>query len=130
MSLKTVDFPMEKAAFDEKSDLSAAEVEEVVRSTGSVLTDGDVQVAALHYVDPSRFGDSLAAQALTASYGVKIVPENVSVHRARSGRRGGPGLCRGNHPLHRRSRHRSGPRRIRATPGEMRLAWPRRSPIG
>jgi murein DD-endopeptidase MepM/ murein hydrolase activator NlpD len=79
MSLKTVDFPMERAAFDERSDLSAAEVEKVVRSTGAVLTDGDVQVAALHYVDPSRFGDSLAAQALTASYGVKIVPENVSV---------------------------------------------------
>jgi len=79
MSLKSLDFPMEKAAFDEKSDLSAAEVEEVVRSTGSVLTEGDIQVAALHYVDPSRFGDALAAQALTASYGVKIVPENVSV---------------------------------------------------
>ncbi|PSJ54904.1 M23 family metallopeptidase [Pseudaminobacter soli (ex Li et al. 2025)] len=79
MSLKTVDFPMETAAFDEKSDLSADEVEEVVRTTGAILTDGDVQVAALHYVDPERFGDSLATQALTGSYGVRIVPENVSV---------------------------------------------------
>jgi len=79
MSLKSVDFPIEKAAFDEKSDLTVAEVEEVVRSTASGLTDGDIQVAALHYVDPQRFGDSLAAQALTASYGVRIVPENVSV---------------------------------------------------
>ena len=80
MSLKTVDFPIETAAYDEKSGLSADEVEEVVRNTGSILTaDGDVQVAALHYVDPQRFGDSLAAQAITASYGVKIVPENVSV---------------------------------------------------
>ncbi|MDH6235170.1 murein DD-endopeptidase MepM/ murein hydrolase activator NlpD [Mesorhizobium soli] len=79
MSLKTVDFPMESAAFDEKSDLSADEVEEVVRTTGAILTDGDVQVAALHYVDPERFGDSLATQALTGSYGVRIVPENVSV---------------------------------------------------
>ncbi|MCV3238509.1 M23 family metallopeptidase [Mesorhizobium sp. ZC-5] len=80
MSLKTVDFPIDTAAYDEKSGLSADEVEEVVRNTGSILTaDGDVQVAALHYVDPQRFGDSLAAQAITASYGVKIVPENVSV---------------------------------------------------
>src|SRR5262249_30427087 len=52
MSLKTVDFPIETAAFDEKSDLSADEVEQVVRTTGAALTDGDVQVAALHYVDP------------------------------------------------------------------------------
>lgn len=79
MSLKTVDFPMDSAAFDEKSDLSADEVEEVVRTTGAILTDGDVQVASLHYVDPERFGDSLATQALAGSYGVRIVPENVSV---------------------------------------------------
>ena len=34
MSLKTVDFPIETAAFDEKSGLSADEVEKVVRETG------------------------------------------------------------------------------------------------
>ena len=79
MSLKTVDFPLETAAFDEKTGLSADEVEQVVRSTGAVLTEGAVQVAALHYVDPQRFGDTLAAQTLTATYGVKIVEENVSV---------------------------------------------------
>jgi murein DD-endopeptidase MepM/ murein hydrolase activator NlpD len=80
MSLKTVDFPIETAAYDQRSGLSADEVEQVVRNTGSILTaDGDVQVAALHYVDPQRFGDSLAAQAITASYGIKIVPENLSV---------------------------------------------------
>lgn len=78
MSLKTVDFPFETAAFDEQSALSADEVETVVRNTGAILTDGDVQVAALHYVDPERFGESLATQAL-ATYGVKIVQENVSV---------------------------------------------------
>ncbi|NGO51550.1 M23 family metallopeptidase [Allomesorhizobium camelthorni] len=79
MSLKTVDFPIETAAFDGRSGLSAKEVEQVVRETGSILTDGAIQVAALHYVDPQRFGDSLATQTLTASYGVRIVPENVSV---------------------------------------------------
>lgn len=80
MSLKTVDFPMETAAFDEKSGLSADEVEQVVRTTGAILTDGDVQVAALHYIDPQRFGTaSIATDVLSGSYGVKIVPENVSV---------------------------------------------------
>ncbi|MGI6856900.1 M23 family metallopeptidase [Mesorhizobium sp. 1B3] len=88
MSLKTVDFPFETAAFDEQSALSADEVEAVVRNTGAILTDGDVQVAALHYVDPERFGESLATQAL-ATYGVKIVQENVSVTPRSSGDQAG-----------------------------------------
>lgn len=78
MSLKTIDFPIGTAAFDEKSDLSADEVEKVVREAGAGLSEGAIQVAALHYVDPQRFGDQLA-QSLAGSYGVKIVPENVSV---------------------------------------------------
>ena len=78
MSLKTMDFPMETAAFDEKSDLSADEVENVVREAGAKLDDGAIQVAALHYVDPQRFGDQFA-QPIASSYDVRIVPENVSV---------------------------------------------------
>ncbi|MGX9118764.1 M23 family metallopeptidase [Mesorhizobium sp. BHbsci] len=78
MSLKTVDFPIEKAAFDEKSDLSADEVEKVVRQAGTGLSDGAVQVASLHYVDPQRFGDAFA-ESMAGSYDVRIVPENVSV---------------------------------------------------
>lgn len=78
MSLKTVDFPVETAAFDEKSDLSADEVEKVVREAGTDLSDGAVQVASLHYVDPQQFGDAFA-ESMAGSYEVKIVPENVSV---------------------------------------------------
>jgi murein DD-endopeptidase MepM/ murein hydrolase activator NlpD len=79
--LRTLPFPVETAAFDAGSDLSADEVEQVVRHTGAILTDGDVQVAALHYVDPQRFGETFATQAF-ASFGVRIVQENVSVaHR-------------------------------------------------
>lgn len=82
VSLETVDFPIETAAFDETSSLSPDEVEEVVRTTGAILTDGEVQLAALHYVDPLRFGESAATATLTQSYGVRIVQENVSVaHR-------------------------------------------------
>jgi murein DD-endopeptidase MepM/ murein hydrolase activator NlpD len=79
VSLRTVDFPIETAAFDERIALSADEVEAVVRNTGAILTDGAVQVAALHYVDPLRFGETLSTQTLGASYGVRIVQENVSV---------------------------------------------------
>ncbi|WP_027038185.1 MULTISPECIES: M23 family metallopeptidase [Mesorhizobium] len=78
MSLKTVDFPIETASFDEKSDLSADEVEKVVREAGTDLSDGAVQVASLHYVDPQRFGEAFA-ESMAGSYDVKIVPENVSV---------------------------------------------------
>lgn len=79
VSLRTVDFPTGTSAFDEKVELSADEVEEVVRVTAPILTDGDVQVASLHYVDPQRFGDTLTPETILASYGVRIVPENVSV---------------------------------------------------
>ncbi|XJN87018.1 M23 family metallopeptidase [Mesorhizobium terrae] len=78
MSLKTVDFPIATAAFDEKSDLSTDEVEKVVRQASADLGEGAVQVAALHYVDPQRFGDQLS-QSIAGAYDVKIVPENVSV---------------------------------------------------
>jgi murein DD-endopeptidase MepM/ murein hydrolase activator NlpD len=79
VSLKTIDFPVETANFDETSELSVDEVEEVVRETADVLTDGAVQVAALHYVDPQRFGQPFGLDALGVPYGVKIVQENVSV---------------------------------------------------
>lgn len=81
VSLRTIDFPLETAQFDERSSLSADEVENVVRNTGAILTDGDVQVAALHYIDPQRFGgaqDALSTLTLGSSYGIRIVQENVS----------------------------------------------------
>src|SRR5690606_1800794 len=81
VSLRTIDFPMDTAEFDERSALSADEVETVVRNTGAILTDGDIQVAALHYIDPQRFGGAEAALSsltLGGSYGIRIVPENVS----------------------------------------------------
>ena len=105
MSIKTIDFPMETAAFDEKSGLSADEVEEVVRSTASVLTDGAVQVAALHYVDPLRFGTSDAEQAVNAPYGARIVEENVSVAPRAPADQDTHRLRRRHHPLHRRPQH-------------------------
>ena len=76
--LHTVPFPVEETAFDGNAGLSAEEVEQVVRNTGAILTDGDVQVAALHYVDPQRFGETLATQAL-ANFSARVVQENVSV---------------------------------------------------
>lgn len=79
ISLRVVDFPLNSANFDAANNLSVDEVEKVVRDTGSLLTDGDVQVASLHYVDPARFGSNDSSYSLSPPLGVKITQENVSV---------------------------------------------------
>lgn len=80
ISLRTIDFPVNAGNYDSASDLTSDEVEKVVRSTGQLLTDGDVQIASLHYVDPLRFGNSGdSPYTLTQPLGVRITQENVSV---------------------------------------------------
>ena len=44
-----------------------------------MLTEGDVQVASLHYIDPLRFGASGTDFELSSPLGVKVVQENVTV---------------------------------------------------
>ncbi|EKF17513.1 M23 family metallopeptidase [Nitratireductor pacificus] len=78
VSLKSADFPLDSDDFNPSPSLTTEEVEVMVRNTGAILTDGDVQVASLHYVDPQRFGETLSTQALSA-FGARVVPENVSV---------------------------------------------------
>ncbi|WP_367717822.1 M23 family metallopeptidase [Nitratireductor sp. GISD-1A_MAKvit] len=78
VSLKSLDFPLHSSDFSNARSLETEEVEIAVRNTGAILTDGDVQVAALHYVDPQRFGDTLSTQALSA-FSARVIPENVSI---------------------------------------------------
>ncbi len=80
VSLRTLDFPLATAQYDPSDDLSVDEVEEVVRNTGALLTDGAIQVASLHYVDPLRFGTADDdPYNLRNPLAVKIIQENVSV---------------------------------------------------
>ncbi len=79
VSLKTVAFPASGATFEQSANLSLEEVEEAVRISGTALTEGDVQVASLHYLDPLRFGNGAGDFSLGTELGVKIVQENVSV---------------------------------------------------
>lgn len=79
VSLQVADFPLASATFDASNDLTVDEVEKVVRDTGVLLTDGDVQVASLHYVDPARFGVTDSSFSLSPALGVKITQENVTV---------------------------------------------------
>jgi murein DD-endopeptidase MepM/ murein hydrolase activator NlpD len=79
VSIETVEFPDDLAAFDETVRLSANEVEEVVRTTAAELPEGAVQVASLHYLDPQRFGADLGPGGLAANIAARILHENVSV---------------------------------------------------
>ena len=79
VSLKTTAFDASALKFDSSNSLSLEEVEEAVRISGATLTEGDVQVASLHYLDPLRFGSSGTSFELDAPAGVTIVQENVSV---------------------------------------------------
>ncbi len=55
------------------------EVEENVRSNGSVLTDGNTQVAALYYIDPRRFDTEDTGLDLATGMTARIVEENMSL---------------------------------------------------
>jgi murein DD-endopeptidase MepM/ murein hydrolase activator NlpD len=79
VSLKTIPFPIKEASFPLAASMSLDEVEENVRSNGSVLTDGNTQVSALYYVDPQRFATDDTDVDLTAGLAARIVEENMSV---------------------------------------------------
>lgn len=79
MVLNVVDFPFNASEFDERSDMSGDEVEQLVRHTAAGLSDGAVQVAALHYVDPQRFGQLATSVLADPGYEFNVVQENVSV---------------------------------------------------
>ncbi len=79
VSLKTVDFPFEHSDYPLAASMSVDEVEENVRTNGSVLTDGDSQVAALYYVDPQRFASGDSSLDLISGITARVVEENISV---------------------------------------------------
>lgn len=78
VSLKTTAFPVSGNTKPYAGAMSFDEVEENVRTNGSVLTDGSTQVAALYYIDPQRF-DSDAALDIGAGLAARVVEQNMSV---------------------------------------------------
>ena len=79
VSLKTVPFPVKGTPFTLAPAMSLDEVEENVRSNGSILTDANTQLSALYYVDPRRFAADDNDVDLTAGLAARIVEENMSV---------------------------------------------------
>ena len=79
VALKTVPFPTNKSDLNMAPGLSLDEVEENVRSNGSVLTDGNAQLAALYYVDPRRFSTEDNDVDLTAGLAARVLEQNMTV---------------------------------------------------
>nr|WP_298104307.1 M23 family metallopeptidase [uncultured Shinella sp.] len=79
VALQTDAFPTGGSALDYADQMSIEEVEENVRTNGSVLTDGSTQVASLYYVDPQRFASEGSDLDLLQGLTARVVEENMSV---------------------------------------------------
>jgi murein DD-endopeptidase MepM/ murein hydrolase activator NlpD len=79
VSLQTVPFPTKSTGFAYATPMTLEEVEENVRSNGSVLTAGNAQLSALYYVDPQRFSSAEDDVDLTSGLSARVVEENMSV---------------------------------------------------
>ena len=79
VALQTDAFPTGGSALDYADQMSIDEVEENVRTNGSVLTDGSTQVASLYYVDPQRFASESSDLDLLQGLTARVVEENMSV---------------------------------------------------
>lgn len=79
VSLKTVPFPVRHSPYPFTAAMSLDEVEENVRSNGSILTDGTKQLAALYYVDPRRFETDNNDLDLAAGLAARVVEQNMTV---------------------------------------------------
>ncbi len=79
VSLQTIAFPTKGSNLPYAAPMTLEEVEENVRSNGSVLTSGNAQLSALYYVDPQRFSSADDDVDLTAGISARVVEENMSV---------------------------------------------------
>jgi murein DD-endopeptidase MepM/ murein hydrolase activator NlpD len=82
VALRTKPFGENGAVFDQATELNDEEVEALVREQSPHLMAGEVQIAALSYVDPTRFGTGDAEVDAIAAINVKITTENVSSAKA------------------------------------------------
>jgi hypothetical protein len=81
MEVRVADFDFETDIPPGAKTLSDQEAEEIVRETAAILTDGTVQLASLHYVDPLRFGidDPSLAAGIGLGSAARIVPQNMTI---------------------------------------------------
>ncbi|MCO5733716.1 M23 family metallopeptidase [Rhizobium sp. SSA_523] len=79
VNLQMLPFPTDSAPLPFAPGMSLEEVEENVRTNGSLLTEGVTQKASLYYVDPQRFETDEPNLAMGIPLSARIVEENISV---------------------------------------------------
>ena len=97
VALKTVDFPLKGSTLKFAPSMSMDEVEENVRTNGSVLTDGNTQLASLFYIDPRRFASDASDLDLIQGPSARVVEENMTVSAFRGDHRPDHRICRRRH---------------------------------
>ena len=78
VTIRQEGFPLDNTVYEQHADLSAAEVEMIVRKIAPSLEDGATSVSAIPFFNASRF--TLAGQigALSTFPGITVTAENVS----------------------------------------------------
>jgi murein DD-endopeptidase MepM/ murein hydrolase activator NlpD len=76
--LKTGAFPLDTAQYDTSTEISTFEAEAIVREAMVSLEEGGISVAALPYLDTSRFELKQEDIEPTSGLNIRIVNENVS----------------------------------------------------
>jgi murein DD-endopeptidase MepM/ murein hydrolase activator NlpD len=79
VSLKVTDFPTGTSPYPLAASMSLDEVEENVRTNGSLLTSDNSQVATLSYVDPQRFATDSDTIDVLGRLSARVVEENTTV---------------------------------------------------
>ena len=79
VSLKVTDFPTSSSSYPLAAPMSLDDVEENVRTNGSLLTSDNAQVATLSYVDPQRFASDTDTIDMIGRISAKVVEENTTV---------------------------------------------------
>lgn len=78
VTIRASDFPLTNAAYEQHGELSALEVEGIVRKIAPSLEDGAINISAIPYFDASRFTLVEQDNALSSYPGITITTENVS----------------------------------------------------
>lgn len=78
VTIKTVDFPLDSAQYEEAQRISDMQAETAVSNARASLEDGQVQTMALAYLDTTRFALKEEEVAPISTLGITMVAENVT----------------------------------------------------
>ncbi|WP_027486847.1 M23 family metallopeptidase [Allorhizobium undicola] len=82
VSLKTVAYPVTGDSMKLAAGMTFDEIEENVRSNGSLLTDENSEVSGLYYIDPQRFADESDDIDINSGLAARVVEQNLSLSAA------------------------------------------------